>query len=450
MPLLLAAISVAVGAASPPSQDEAIRLNNEGVECLGRGEVQEAIVKLEAARRAGPANATVAKNLACAYLRRAEALIGQGQAGEAIYWLDKAISLGVRDATITNNLAACYNDVANAAMRAGRYGEAAGILQTSVGLKPGSAVLRNNLGFALYRDNRRLEALDEFRAAVSIDPQNARARKMCGLILYWRGQMEDALKELKVAASLNPSDKEVQSALEKIEREYLIEKEFDVDTGVNFTVSFDGQKDFRIGRAVIDILDEAWVKVGQDLNFYPREKIAVVIYSGRQFRELLDKPKRVGGLYDGKIRVPTAGLDTDRDRDKLRTALMHEYAHGVVHFLTHGRCPVWLNEGIAEYESEEWGESKEERLRTAAEKGDLIPLGNLSDVLNKPSSPRVGLAYYQAFSIVKLIADRYGVYILRRILDNIDAGDAIGIALNKAIPVDLEGLEAEWRKSLQQ
>jgi Flp pilus assembly protein TadD len=430
--------------------NEALILNNEGVECINKGDLQKAVAKLEAARRIDPKSGTIAVNLASAYLRLAEELIVRGELQDAVHWLDQAISLGAGDEALKNNLAAAYNDVANVHIRAGRYNEAVSVLETAVSLKPGSAVLRCNLGIALYTDNRREEALDEFRGALSSDPDNALARKMSGLILYWKGQMKEALDELRIAARLIPSDTEVQSVLQKIEREYSVEKEFDVDSHVNFTVSFDGKKDYRVGRAVIDALEGARGKVGSDLNFYPRQKIAVVIYSGGQFRDLLDKPKNVGGVYDGKIRVPVGGLDTDRDRDMLRRVLMHEYAHGAVHFLTHNRCPLWLNEGIAEYESEAWDKNKEAQISEALQKGTFIPLKELSAVLKNTSSAQLGLAYCEALSVVKFIADRYGVYNIRRILDSIDAGDDIDKALSKTISRDAAGLEGEWRKSSQQ
>ncbi|MEJ2746151.1 MAG: peptidase MA family metallohydrolase, partial [bacterium] len=350
---------------------------------------------------------------------------------------------------LKNNLAAAYNDIANVHIRNSKYNEAASLLQTAASLKPGSAVLRCNLGIALYNDNRREEALDEFRGALGSDPDNALAHKMCGLIFYWKGQMKDALRELKEAARLSPSDAEVQSVLKKIEREYSVEKEFDVDTHVNFTVSFDGRKDYRVGRAVIDALEEARNKVGSDLNFYPREKISVVIYSGGQFRDLLDKPKNVGGVYDGKIRVPIGGLDTDRDKDLLRRVLIHEYTHAAIHFLTHNRCPLWINEGIAEYEAEAWDKNKEAQIREALQNGTLIPLKDLSATLKNFSSKRIGLAYCEALAVMKFVADYFGVYNLRRILDSVDAGDNGDKALRKAISRDMAGLEEEWRNSLE-
>ncbi|MDD5556787.1 MAG: peptidase MA family metallohydrolase [bacterium] len=445
----LLAAALALCLAVPAAADEAARLNNEGVEALGRGDTEEAVSLLEAARRLQPGSDIVAKNLAAAYLRKAERLIAAGAAGDAVHWLDEALHAGARDAVVANNVAAGYNDAAARFLGEGRYAEAASLLQTAVGLRPDDTTLRTNLGLALYRDNRRAEALDEFRAVAAADPDNALARKMSGLLYYWRGRMEDAMGELRAAAALAPGDAEVREALAKIEREYLVEKEFDVDTHVNFTVSFEGRKDYRVGREVIDALEEAWSRVGRDLNFYPRERIAVVIYSGRQFRDLLDKPKNVGGLYDGKIRVPAGGLDTERDRERLRRVLLHEYAHGVVHFLTHNRCPLWLNEGIAEYMSEQWSETKGRRLRDALGQGSLIPIAELSAVIADPSSKRIGLAYLQAHSIVRFIADRHGVYTLRRILDRIDAGDDIDAALRGALPVGLEGLEGEWRDSLK-
>ena len=446
----LLALTIAFVAAACAQGNDALSINNEGVECLNKGELQKAIATLEAARRIDPKSSTIAVNLGSTYLRQAEELIGRGELKDAVHWLDQAISLRAGDEALKNNLAAAYNDVANVHMRGGRYSEAISLLETAVSLKPGSAVLRCNLGIALYNDNRREEALVEFRGALSSDPDNPLARKMCGLILYWKGQMQEALNELKTAARLSPSDAEVQSVLQKIEREYSVEKEFDVDSQVNFTVSFDGKKDYRVGRAVVDALEEARGKVGSDLNFYPREKIAVVIYAGGQFHDLLDKPKNVGGVYDGKIRVPVGGLDTDRDRDMLRRVLRHEYAHGAVHFLTHNRCPLWLNEGIAEYESEVGDKNKEAQISEALRKGSFIPLKELSAVLKNTSSAQIGLAYCEALSVVKFIADRYGVYNLRRILDSIDTGDDSDKMLQKAISQDMKGLEEDWKKSLQQ
>lgn len=446
--VLLACVAAARPAAGAP-EGEALRLNNEGVALLNRGDRRAAIAALTAARRILPENATVGKNLAAACLDEAGACTGRGEYDDAVHWLDQAAAVGSADPTVRNNLAAGYNDTSAALIRGGKYGEAAALLRTAADLKPESTVLRANLGAALFRDNRREEALGEFRRILDRDPDNAAARKMAGHILYLKGQMQDALTELSASARLNPSDSETAALIKKIEREYTVEKEFAVDRQANFTVSFDGTRDDRIARAVVDALEEARRTVGADLNFYPLEKIAVVIYTGRQFHDLLDRSKNVGGLYDGKIRVPVGGIDGDRNLKNLRHVLIHEYAHGAVQFLTHNRCPLWLNEGIAEYLSAGWDGSRDSTLKGALERGTLIPLSRLSAAIQDASSPRVGLAYAQASCLVATIVDRSGMYTLRRILDFLDAGDDLDAALQKSIALDLEGLEESWTGALR-
>ncbi|MCX6357399.1 MAG: tetratricopeptide repeat protein, partial [Candidatus Aureabacteria bacterium] len=137
--------------------EEAFRLNNEGVESLGRGELQDAVAKLEAARRVDPRNATVASNLASAYLRQGEDALRKGELKDAAHWCDRVMGLAGKNDALMHNLAASYNDIAAAHSKAGGYGEAVSLLETAVSLRPGNMVLKNNLGIALYRDNRRAE-----------------------------------------------------------------------------------------------------------------------------------------------------------------------------------------------------------------------------------------------------------------------------------------------------
>lgn len=448
--ILFLALFLFSSAAPGIQGNEAIELNNEGVDLLKTGEIERAIDTLQAAMDRDPGSGTIAVNLATACVRRAEKLAARGKLEEAVHWLDRSLGYTTDDQDLRTAQAAAYNEIAAQYRTEKRYEKAISLLETAVSLKSDNLVLRNNLGLTLYRDNRREDALREFHAVVGIDPDNATARKMNGLILYWKGRMKEALVELEKAAKLDPGDIKVKETLEKIKKEYVVEKDFDIDDHVHFTVSFDGENDYRIGSAVIDYLEEAWLSVGNDLGFYPREKIAVVVYSNREFSELMNKPKNIGGLYDGKIRVPVGGLDRENDWDKLRRVLHHEYAHVVVHFLSHESCPLWLNEGIAEYESEEWEERKERRIIRALDRGTVIPLSTLSGALKGYHLPeRTALAYCEAHSVVKFIADRYGVYNLRNILDLLDAGEGIDKALGKTVNLNVQQLEDSWLESFQ-
>ncbi len=220
--LLARAAPAAPAAAS--AKDDAVRLNNEGVALLGRGDRMAAVARFAAAQRILPSDPTVARNLAAACIEQARTRTVEGELDDAVHWLDRAAAAGGKATAIRDALAAGYNDAALAFMRRGRYGDAIRLLGGATGLMPSSAALRANLAAALYGDNRREEALVEFRRVLERDPDNAAARRMCGLILYWKGETRDALAELRSALRLNPADAEAASLVKKIEREFDLRK----------------------------------------------------------------------------------------------------------------------------------------------------------------------------------------------------------------------------------
>jgi len=429
-------------------EEDPVILNNLGVKLLGEGKPEEAVSVLERARAYDPAGGKIASNLAGAYMRMAERTLKEGNAGGAARWADNVLNLGIDDAGVLESLARTYNLIANAYNDGKDYSNAASILETALTIEPGNSVLRSNLGMALYHDTRREEALREFRSIMYDDPKNTLARRMCGLILYDMGEMKQALEELRYAAAADPHDSETVKLLRKVEKEYAVEKDFGVDRYQHFTVSIDGGADLSVGSEVIDALESAYGSVGRDLNYFPDEKIAVVIYPGRQFHDLLNKHKNVGGIYDGKIRVPVGGLEKEAHREQLRRILAHEYAHVVVHFLTNNNCPLWLNEGIAEYESRTWEDGFYDVLGSAASNGTFVPLDKLSSALKAYGSNRVSLAYLESFSLVRYMAQTYGVYSLRRILDCLYRREPVEKAVRETLFVEMDQLERDWMRSL--
>ena len=429
-------------------EDEPVLLNNLGVKLLGEGKPEDAVSVLERARALDRADAKITSNLAIAYMGTAERALEGGDIAGAALWTDNVLNLGIKDEAIMKKLAYTYNLIADAHNNKKDYSNAASILETALTIEPGNTILRSNLGMALYHDTRREEALREFRSILYDDPKNTLARRMCGLILYDMGEMKQALEELRYAAAADPHDSETVKLLRKVEKEYAVEKDFGVDRYQHFTVSIDGGADLSVGSEVIDALESAYRSVGRDLNYFPDEKIAVVIYPGRQFHELLNKHRNVGGIYDGKIRVPVGGLEKEAHREQLRRILAHEYAHVVVHFLTNNNCPLWLNEGIAEYESRTWEDGFYDVLGSAASNGTFVPLDKLSSALKAYGSNRVSLAYLESFSLVRYMAQTYGVYSLRSILDCLYRREPVEKAVRETLFVEMDQLERDWMRSL--
>jgi len=87
---------------------------------------------------------------------------------------------------------------------------------------------------------------------------------------------------------------------------------------------------------------------GSGFGLFPTETIVVLLYPNQDFRDITRSPNWVGALNDGKIRVPVSGL-TQMTPDLARV-LKHELTHSFVRQITLGRCPTWLNEGLAQLE----------------------------------------------------------------------------------------------------
>src|SRR5207342_2089604 len=84
----------------------------------------------------------------------------------------------------------------------------------------------------------------------------------------------------------------------------------------------------------------------RDLGSPPRDNILVTLYIEQAFFDVTHAPSWSGAVNDGKLRIPVSGLSSMTS--ELARVLKHELAHSFVNQASGGRCPTWLNEGIAQ------------------------------------------------------------------------------------------------------
>jgi hypothetical protein len=102
-----------------------------------------------------------------------------------------------------------------------------------------------------------------------------------------------------------------------------------------------------LAREVLQTLETEFEQISSTLNYVPPEPIGVVLYTNQTFSDITRAPSWSGALNDGRIRVPVEGLDSMTD--ELARVLKHELTHSFVGQKTDGHCPVWLQEGLAQY-----------------------------------------------------------------------------------------------------
>jgi len=259
------------------------------------------------------------------------------------------------------------------------------------------------------------------------------ARKALALSLYRRNELEAALGQVQAALALQLDD-ELLELRQKLEKEVRVQRNYDDARTANFVVLFDGYEHEEMRTAVLDILKEAHAEVGKELDHFPAQPISVILYTARDFSEITDAPVWAGGLFgqrDGKIRVPVQGVAGHEQ--VLRRVLYHEYTHALLYDLA-PRCPLWLQEGLAQYFSGD----------ETVSVGQVIPLGFLANVF--PGEPRAALAaYMESLQAVVDLLEEHGMPRLRQLLNRLSGGTDLEAAFATAYGQPFSRWAESWR-----
>lgn len=203
----------------------------------------------------------------------------------------------------------------------------------------------------------------------------------------------------------------------------------------------------RFEREVLEVLEEAYDTVLKELKWKPLRRVTVVIYDDAVFEAKFSGRFRfsAAGFYEGVIRV----RGRTRVDDRLTRVLHHEYLHAALDAEAKGvSVPGWLNEGLAEYfERSSVGidslhPREREILRQAHGAGVWIPFADLSSPsFSRLSAEQAGLAYLEAYAMVRHIVDHYGKRKLSAVLRDLLRSGDLDRALNRNLSRGLDELE---------
>ena len=101
-----------------------------------------------------------------------------------------------------------------------------------------------------------------------------------------------------------------------LERELDAEWDFAEMRSPHFQIAFAGgerESNAAAQRRVAHGLEDAYFHVGRKLDLYPGERVPVVLYPSEDFHDVTQTPSWTGGVYDGRIKLPSRGVE-DGDR----------------------------------------------------------------------------------------------------------------------------------------
>jgi tetratricopeptide (TPR) repeat protein len=275
---------------------------------------------------------------------------------------------------------------------------------------------------AAYLHLRRSEytaALGLLDRARSIDADSVDVAKLSGWAYYGLNRVADAVTQWKLAMQLKP-DEDTRHALEKAERDAQEEAEYHEGETPHFRLKYNGGAAPELAHDVLRVLETQFEEISGTLDYVPPEPIGVILYTNQTFMDITRAPGWTGALNDGRLRIPVEGLSSMTD--ELARVLKHELTHSFVSQKTGGRCPVWLQEGIAQYMEGKRSGRNAGALSAAYERHMEFSLQSYESSWLTLPKEAASTAYAWSLAVVESIVTVNGVNDLERILERLAAG----------------------------
>ena len=293
------------------------------------------------------------------------------------------------------------------------------------------------LGICYYETGDYRNAHNCLDMALEADENNALTLKYLALTCYKEDDLENSLRYAEASLEIQ-FDTQLQALYSRLKREIKAMEGYGNTRRVNFNIVFSKFEHNEVRFVVIDILENAYREIGQQMETYPSTSVSVILYNEKKFFDVTRAPGWAGGLFDGKIHVPIRGMKLDEPL--LKRVLYHEYTHALVHTIT-SKCPRWLHEGLAQYF--EYFFLLSGRLRTI---GQIIPLKRL-EVGFPAGNPRVvALAYWESYSVVSYLVERYKLYRVKELLQDLGRGTDLNTAFSSAFSITYDRFVQTWGK----
>ncbi len=292
---------------------------------------------------------------------------------------------------------------------------------------PQAAFLRGNAVYLLKQYDL---ARTELEKARNLGNESSDLLFLLGKVFYDTEDVPRAVEFWELAVLKDPGNTSLQELLVKARHELAVDSGMGKGQSSRFILSFDSGIKSDAADRVLDALEDAYNQVGRDLSAYPESRVPVILYTGKDFREITGSPEWSGGQYDGKIRVPVGGMT--EVTSQVKGVLFHEYTHVVIRELTRGNCPVWLNEGLAEIEGRKEFDHPLMALRQASAARKLLSLSTLTGSFASLQGQNVHLAYQQSYSLVRYMVSTYGWHTMKELLTALGEGSTFEAASERA------------------
>ncbi|MBI5804641.1 hypothetical protein HZA73_01195 [candidate division TA06 bacterium] len=336
-------------------------------------------------------------------------------------------------------------DISNRAVafsQKGEFPQALGLLKQALELAPGDSGIRANLT-AVYGNEMVINYRQgDFQKVLELGAA-ARQDSLISAVIYYLNaqafcldnQNDSALNLLETANRALPYNVDIVQRLAQLKKETLTEQGFEQDHSGYFEIRFEGAENREVSGQVLMLLEEIRDRVGSELGHRIRGNTSVILYSDQQFRDITHLASWAGAAFDGRIRIPVANYQNDRQL--LKNVLTHEFTHAAIYDMTGGRCPAWLNEGLAMLLE---GLTPKENI--------YVPLRDLQKPFTGLESGQALLAYKASLSAAYFLTSQYDWAFVRLLFSKMQQGTGFTQAFKESYGMGPDEFEQRWKESL--
>ena len=446
--VVLGVFSNVAAALESSKERDSYEANQKGVQYMEKGRLTEAVREFEKAYALNPENSVIRENLSVCYNNYAAELMGDERFLEAREYLERAVRVDPHNKAVKENLAHVYEKVGG-----GGQGLQSGAVGHSLDEEGTQVAVANDFlmqGIQYFEKKEYKLAKEVLEESLHFSTGSATAYELLGDIAYLEQNLAEA-KESYVKAFRLKRSKTLEEKIEKVKREAPVEEKLDAYSDEHFIIRYKEEAPalFGGGFEIREYLRQAYRSVSQDLGFYPREKVVVLLYSEEEYRKLSEAPAWSGGHFDGKIRLP-AYKEKANPRE-LQKLILHELTHSFVRDLSKGNCPTWLNEGLAEYQENKAKPIDITYFRVAEKNKYLLSMEELGKGIKEgEDAVSVYLFYQQSYMVTKYLIERYRFFKIKQMLTQFGEGKPVDEVFKDTLDMSLGVFEIKWLAWLPQ
>lgn len=451
---LLFSLSLPIYADSP----ELTSLVEKGNALIQQGSYPAGIAILETVLKKDPKNPKVLNSLLLACDRYSQNLMSQNKFSSAQSYLQKMDEIRQKIESLPGGHEISGSDPKSQSRIKREMARARAFLlnpeeqsRDLVSLNAGRETYNEAVTYFNQRQYDIAESL--LKKSIELDPSNSYAYELLGEIANMNQRLDEAERYYKQAFLIN-SDPALRAKYEKLMREKTIDKHQQHYEDEHFLIRYRRNETIE-GSEIRQHLRDAYRAISKEFGYYPKYKIPVTLYDRDEYQKLMGNvPHWSGALFDGKIRIPvylnSSGGQNIYDSLELKKLIYHELTHSFVLDLSQTKCPIWLNEGLAQYFEDKVKPIDLTLLSGAVQKNKLLTTDELMfQEISKVTDHEKALLYYvESFSLVSYILKQRKMYHIKQLLLELGKGAGFHEAFEKSMGRTLRDISTNWQGEL--